>query len=341
MTIANYPPKKSISADGKSDDLATVIARWYKSAVAYTPKQFANKAVWAVLLWAVAPLAAGIYLASYLLPQPAVGFITLDYGISSASAEFLSLQIEKARTDPNIKAVVLLINTPGGSVVPTQSLYFQLLDLREDKPVVSAIGSLAASGGYYLAMATDPIFAKPSSTVGNIGVWGYIPPDLAVNDLILASGPFKLSATNQAEFVREIEGIKREFLETVKAGRGDRLQMEDHEVLTGLAYSGREAVDLGLIDYLGTNNEAYAMAAEMAGIGNYRIVDLQLEVLKDRFGEDFSYFSTIEWSVLPELLGDDYSAADNWVYSKNPLTDGFMLPPGAYMLYDVLLGGRP
>jgi protease-4 len=341
MENAESPPERTIVKPGSAADLGSAIGRWYKSAVAYTPAQITNKAVWSVVIWAVAPLVAGIYLAGYLLPQPAVGVITLDTGISSYTAEFLELQIEKARSDPSIKAVVVKIDTPGGSVVPTQNLYFQLLNLRKDMPVVSAIGSLAASGGYYLAMATDPIFAKPSSTVGNIGVWGYIPSDLAVNDLILASGPFKLSATNQAEFVREIEGIKREFLETVKAGRGERLQMKDHEVLTGLAYSGRESVELGLIDYLGTTNDAILMAAELAGISNNRVVDLELEVLKDIFGDDFSYYKKLERAVLPEMFGDDFSTADNWVYSKNPLTDGFMLPPGAYMLYDVLLGGRP
>lgn len=341
METAKTPPKRKSAKKGSSDGLLSAIARWYKSALAYTPARFTNKAIWSVVVWAIAPLAVGIYLSGYLVAQPAVGFITLNTGISSFTAEFLGLQIDKARNDPSIKALVVEINSPGGSVVPTQELYFQLLDLRKDMPVVSTIGSLAASGGYYLAMATDPIYAKPSSTVGNIGVWGYVPLNLAVNDVVLASGPFKLTATNQAEFVREIEGIKREFLETVKAGRGERLQMKDHEVLTGLAYSGREAVDLGLIDYLGSTQEAMDMAAEMAGINNYRIVDLQLEVLKDIFGDDFSYYTELGVAVLSEIFGDDFTLADNWVYSMNPLTDGFVLPPGAYMLYDVQFGGRP
>lgn len=321
----SLPGKKakrtSVKKNGQ-DNLGDSLSRWYASALSYTPHQLANKAVWAVVLWALAPLALGMYLSTLIVPQPAVGVINLDTGISRFTADFIGLQIEYARNHPDIKAVVIEIDTPGGSVVPTQELYYQLLDLRKTVPVVSAIDGLAASGGYYLAMATDPIFAKPSSTVGNIGVWGIIPPDLAVNDLILASGPFKLTATNQAEFVREIEGIKREFLETVKAGRGERLAMKDHEVITGLAYSGREAIELGLIDYLGSTTEAVAMAAEIAGIRNYRVIDIEMKVLEAIFGDSNPFF-------------------EEWVYSRNPLSEGFALPPGAYMLYDLQLGGLP
>lgn len=325
MAKAKSPPKKPTSKAKGSTNSASLmdpLSNWYQSAKANTPAQFGNKAIWSVILWLAVPLAAGIYLSNIVMPQPAVGVITLDTGISSFTADFLAQQIEIATEDTSIKAVVIEINTPGGTVVPTQDLYYQVLELRKSMPVVSAIDSLAASGGYYLAMATDPIYAKPSSTVGNIGVWGYIPDSFAVNDIILASGPFKLTATNQAEFVREIEGIKREFLETVKAGRGDRLQMRDHEVLTGLAYSGREAVDLGLIDYLGSTDDAVAMAAELAGIENYRVVDLEQVLLERLFGEIDPFF-------------------EEWVYSKNPISDGFVLPAGAYMLYDLQLGGRP
>lgn len=325
MAKEKSPAKKSNKAAKKTSIVTRfndAVASWFKSAQKHTPAQYTNKAVWALILWVAAPLTFGIYLSNLAIPQPAVGVINLDTGISSFTADFVAQQIEIASKDPSIKAVVIEIDTPGGSVVPTQDLYYLLLELRKTKPVVAAIDGLAASGGYYLAMATDPIYAKPSSTVGNIGVWGYIPRDLAVNDIILASGPFKLTASNQAEFVREIESIKREFLETVKAGRGDRLQMKDHEVLTGLAYSGREAVELGMIDYLGSTDDAIAKAAELAGIKNYRVIDLERVLLERIFGDSNPFF-------------------EKWVYSKNPISDGFDLPSGAYMLYDLQLGGRP
>lgn len=324
MAKTKSTPKKAIklaNTAAGNQYFSNLFLDWYKTAKVNTPKQLANNALWSLIIWAVLPLAAGIYLSNLAIPQPAVGVININTGISNSSADFIALQIEIASQDPNIKAVVIEIDTPGGSVVPTQELYYLLLELRKTKPVVAAIDSLAASGGYYLAMATDPIFAKPSSTVGNIGVWGYVPFDLAVNDIILASGPFKLTAGNQEEFVREIEGIKREFLETVKAGRGDRLKMEDYEVLTGLAYSGRESVELGLIDYLGSTNDAIAMAAEMAGITNYQVIDVE-KVLIDR------------------IIIDGNRSFEAWVYSNNPLSDGFIIPAGAYMLYDFQLGGR-
>ncbi|MDH3944897.1 MAG: S49 family peptidase, partial [Anaerolineae bacterium] len=171
MAKAKSTPKKAPEPAPVGEILVNWLKAYFQGAQRYTPTNAAPKSVWGLALWAALPLLVGIWLAGLAIPQPAVGVINLDTGISSYTAEFLALQIEEARKDPAIKAVVIEINTPGGSVVPTQDLYFELLDLREDMPVVSAIDNLAASGGYYLAMATDPIYAKPSSTVGNIGVW--------------------------------------------------------------------------------------------------------------------------------------------------------------------------
>lgn len=285
-----------------------------------TPSNFTNRIIGGLFIWIAIPIILGFWLAQTLIPTPAVGIVRLNTGLSWSSANFIKQQIDLARSESQIKALVFAIDSPGGGVTSTQFLFMELQNLRETMPIVGSIDSMAASGGYYLAVATDPIFAKPSSTVGNIGVWGYIPPDLAVNDVVLASGPFKLTASNQAEFLREIEGIKREFLATVRTSRGDRLELLDEEILQGLAYPGREAAEIGIIDYLGSETDAVAEAARQAGIENYDVIDLETLLLQTLFGSVPPFFEA-------------------WVHSRSPLSEGFALPPGAYMLYDWQLGG--
>ncbi|NIN69315.1 MAG: hypothetical protein GTO63_32455 [Anaerolineae bacterium] len=279
------------------------------------------RTVGAILLFGLAPLLVGLWLAQILVPQPAVGIIRLNTDIYAESADLVLAQIEEARADPSIKAVVLKIDSPGGEVAATQMLYFELQTLRREVPVVGSIDGVAASGAFYTAMATDPIYAKPSSTVGNVGVWGFIPPDVGVNEVILSSGPFKLTASNRDEFLRWIEGIRLEFLETVFSQRGERMNVSRVELSQGLAYQGREAARLGLIDGLGSESEAIRTAAQQAGIAHYQVIDLQQRVIDE----------------LPE----EESELEPWVGAADPLTGKRILPPGAYLLYDIQLGGAP
>jgi protease-4 len=274
------------------------------------------------LLWVVAPLLVGLWLAQALVPQPAVGIIRLNTDIWAGSANLVMAQIEEARRDPSIKAVVLQLDSPGGEVAPTQGLYLELQSLRREMPIVSSIEGMAASGAFYVAIATDPIYAKPSSTVGNVGVWGFIPPDLGVDEVILASGPFKLTASNRAEFMRWIEGMKQEFVETVFSQRAERMNISREDLSQGLVYSGRESLRLGLIDQLGSHSEAIRAAAELAGIAHYEIIDLEAR-------------------VVDELLDEYEAALEPWVGAADPVTGRRILPPGAYLLYDIQLGGTP
>ena len=279
------------------------------------------RTVGTILLFGLAPLLVGLWLAQILVPQPAVGIIRLNTDIYAESAHLVLAQIEEARADPSINAVVLKIDSPGGEVAATQMLYMELQTLRREVPLVGSIDGVAASGAFYTAMATDPIYAKPSSTVGNVGVWGFIPPDLGVNEVILSSGPFKLTASNRDEFLRWIEGIRLEFLETVFSQRGERMNVSRVELSQGLAYQGREAARLGLIDGLGSESEAIRTAAQQAGIARYQVIDLQERVIDE----------------LPE----EESELEPWVGAADPLTGRRILPPGAYLLYDIQLGGAP
>lgn len=274
------------------------------------------------VLLGIIPLLTGVGLAQLVAPRPAVGIIRLNSDIWSGSAFILTEQIEEARRDPRIRAVVLQLNSPGGEVVATQSLYLEVQRLRRQMPVVGSIDDVAASGAFYLALATDPVYAKPSSVVGNVGVWGFAPPDVGVNDVILASGPFKLVASNQEEFTREIEGIKQEFIATVVDQRGERLHISPADLAQGLAYPGRESMRLGLIDHLGSQTDAIHAAAERAGIFNYDVVDLEAR-------------------VIARLLASGQLTQAAWPGAADPLTGHRVLPPGIYLLYDVRLGGAP
>ena len=275
-----------------------------------------------ILLWGIVPLLMGWWLSLNLLPKPVVGIIRVNMSIWSLSVDLVKAQIEEAREDRSIKAVVVQFDSGGGEVVASQALYLELQKLREEMPVVGSIDGIAASGAYYGAMGTDPIYAKPSSAVGNVGVWAIAPPELAVNDVILASGPFKLTASNQAEFLREIEGIKQEFLTTVFSQRGERLKLSPAELSQGLAYPGREAARLGLIDYVGSQTEAIAAAAEQAGIVHYEVVDLQARVFDD-------------------FLASNPFLVKSWYGEADPITGKRNLPPGIYLLYDYQLRGAP
>jgi protease-4 len=281
-----------------------------------------------VLLWVVPPiliLVAAWFLAEAHFPEPAVGIISLDTDIWAGSAALVQAQIDAAREDGQIKAVVVHIDSPGGEVVATQSIFLELEALRHEMPVVGSIETIAASGGYYAAMATDPIYARPSSDVGNVGVWAQIPPELAINDVVLTSGPFKLTGSNRDEFLRNIEGIRQEFVETVFAHRGERMQLSRAELSQGLLYTGRQAAELGLIDHIGTQSDAVKAAAEMAGIANYQTEDLELRVWEEQYGS----------------LVQAESEEVDWIGVADPMTGERSLPYGIYLLYDVRLRGVP
>jgi protease-4 len=316
-------PSQNTNETGQERADAGGLRGWLGRAFANDHSSSGFRRLGGFLLWGIAPLLIGLWLAQALIPQPAVGIIRLNGDIYVESVDFVMAQVEEARADPSIRAVVVQLDSPGGEVAASQKLYLELQTLRREMPVVGSIESMAASGAYYTAVATDPIYAKPSSTVGNVGVWGYIPADLGVNEVILASGPFKLTASNRDEFLRSIEEIKLEFLETVFSQRGERMNISRTDLSNGLAYSGREALRLGLIDYVGSETDAIGAAAGQAGIAHYGVVDLA-----DRVAQE---------------LAEQYEGGqlEPWVGAADPLTGVRALPPGAYLLYDMQLGGAP
>lgn len=226
-----------------------------------------------ILLWLVIPLILGL-LAASAVPRPVVGVIRLEDAIYTYSAQNTIKQIQYAIDHPEVRAVVLVMDSPGGTVVDTESIYMELTRLREKKPVVTVVNGMAASGGYYLSVNTDYIYAKPTSLVGNIGVIGYLPPSPFVIEDIVTTGPYKLWGAPRDSDMRQIEMIKEGFFQAVKLGRGDKLTGSDAVTFSGQIFSGIDGLKLGIIDEFGTENDGAKKAAELAKVANYEILDL-------------------------------------------------------------------
>lgn len=226
------------------------------------------------LLVVVLPLAIGLYLAPRLLPDPQVGIIRLSYEIDSLSAYEITEQLAYARDDPAIKSVVLIINSPGGSAAFSEELFLDVLSTRQELPVLASIDLLAASGAYYMAAAADEIYAKPTSSVGSVGVIASLPGDVFIEEDLLTTGPYKSFGGTRDGFMRQIERAKFAFLEAVAAGRGDRLTIGLDALSRAEIYTGVQALEMGLVDGLAASETVVQRAAALAGLRDYEAVEL-------------------------------------------------------------------
>jgi len=223
--------------------------------------------------WIIPALIVGILL-SLLIPRPEIGVIQLSDAIDSTTAEALITQITYARQDPNIHAVVLIINSPGGTVVDSEAIYIELARLRATKPVVTWVSGLDASGAYYLSSGTDYIVAVPSSEVGNVGVIAYLPAAPMILEDVISTGPYKLWGSPRDTTMREVEMIKQGFFQAVTLGRGNRLKIGPDVLSRGQIWPASTAYQYGLVDQLGSETEAYDEAASLAHLWHYKMTDL-------------------------------------------------------------------
>jgi protease IV len=218
-------------------------------------------------------LGLGVLLSLVLVPTPQVALVRVQGDIVGDYTAAISQALRDLAADRAVRAVVLQVSSPGGEVTASESMYLDVLALRETKPVIVSVDEMAASGAYYLASAADRIFAKPASMVGNIGVISILPaPDL-VNEQLITTGPFKLSGGPEAEYVRQMELMKNTFLASILAQRADRLTVGTDVLSRGEIYPGLQAQQLGLIDQVGSHGDAVAAAAQMARLRHYEVVD--------------------------------------------------------------------
>lgn len=205
------------------------------------------------------------------LKQPTAAIIDIRGIIAAgqdASAEKLIPILEKAFKAPQIKGIVLRMNTPGGSPVQAGQIYDAIMRLRKEypaKPIYAVTEDICASGGYYIAAAADKIYADKASLVGSIGVrmdgFGFVGAmhTLGIESRLLTSGankamldPFTPENPAQVQYMQKLlDAVHQQFIDAVKQGRGNRLA-NDPDLFSGLIYTGDQAVKNGLVDGLGT-----------------------------------------------------------------------------------------
>ncbi len=235
----------------------------------------------------------GAVIAPLLISKPNVAVITISGIVTHQEyVDDVLAMLQYAREDHNIRAVVLRIDSPGGSASATEEIFLDVLRTRQLKPVVASIGSIGASGGYYVATAANVIYAEPSSQIGSIGVWSRLPLPEELDEDILTSGPFKATGFSRQKAVAHLEMVRQGFVEAVRLQRGDRLKLTEEELSTAEIYLGIDAFRFGLIDGIDTMTAAIEEAAALAGLRHYELVELvvgnpppvNLEALRSQTG---------------------------------------------------------
>lgn len=214
-----------------------------------------------------------------------VAVVTLDQTIYGSSADATIDELREVRENDSIEAVVLQVDSPGGAASASEAQYMAVKRLAAEKPVVTAVRGMAASGMYYTILPTETIFATPASLVGNVGVRTSVPPGAGVPGE-LTTGPDKLTGGTAAETRARVRTLKNAFVGTVMTERGDRIQLSREEVAHGKIYSGAKAVQNGYADQIGDTEAAIQEAASLAGLEEYTIADRQPE-----FSSGFIFFS--------------------------------------------------
>ena len=213
--------------------------------------------------------------------KPQIGIITIPFVVISEDSAFvIGSYLDYARRQPRIKGVVLKLSSPGGGASASEELYLESRKLRAEKPLVMVMGGLVASGGYMMAMGANYTYVKSSSLVGNVGVISFagpVIPSVPPENLVV-TGPSKLSGSTRREWIGMVDLLKQSFAQMVISERGDRLRISEEELLEGRLYAGVEAVQLGLADAIGNDSDAVEKVADMAGISNYELVDINTEV---------------------------------------------------------------
>jgi protease-4 len=193
--------------------------------------------------------------------------------------------ISKVRTDNNVKAVVLRVNSPGGSSLASEIIWRELSLLKKEKPLIVSMGNYAASGGYYISCDADSIFAEPNTLTGSIGVFSIL-PDISgfmTNKLGITFDGVKtgnyadfptitrpLTDAEKSIMQRMVDNIYTDFKTRVSAGRKKEIGFVD-SIAQGRVWTGKRAIEVGLVDRLGNMDDALAAAAKLAKLKDYKI----------------------------------------------------------------------
>ena len=242
--------------------------------------------------------------------------------------ETFSKLIHKLRKDEKVKAIVLRVNSPGGSALASDVMWRELVLAKKEKPLVVSFGDVAASGGYYIACMGDRIYAQPNTITGSIGVFGLLPnakkffneklgitfDEVKVTKHGVLGGLTKpLDAEEMAFAQRNVEKTYREFKQRVAEGRsvvkkdvnGVALDTAYIETIAqGRVWTGNQGIEIGLVDEIGGLDEAIAYAAKKANLKDYRTKAYPEE---KSFAEKITEsFADAKANAIKEQLGDQY-----------------------------------
>lgn len=246
----------------------------------------------------------------------------------SIGSEGLSKTIREAREDKNVKAIVLRVNSPGGSALASETILREMDLAKKAKPVIVSMGDVAASGGYYIACQADTIVANPTTITGSIGVFGVLmnAKEMMNNKLGITIDTVKtnkhadigtifrpLTRIERQIIQNSVENVYNTFISRVSLGRNLSKEYID-SVGQGRVWTGRDALELGLVDVLGGLETAIEISSNMADLQDYRIVNLPKQkdpievLLQDLMGEE------VRSSIVKKELGDFY---DTYMELKN------------------------
>jgi len=268
----------------------------------------------------------------------AEGDIVDGSGDSGVFGDTIALALRKLRLDDSISAVVLRVNSPGGSAGASETILREVALLKEaGKPVVSSMGNVAASGGYWISSLANKILVQPSTITGSIGVFGMMPEfsrlieDFDINIETVKTHPYAdMMAMTRARTNEELDVIQQSvdeiydaFLDRVAEGRGMEREAV-HEIAQGRVWSGSKAVELGLADGFGDLHDAIELAAEIADLEEYAVrypskdedafADALAALLDDQHSQELAKLQT--W--FPSFLKIPTLGAENGIYARMP-----------------------
>ena len=245
-----------------------------------------------------------------------------DIGVGKGGAYSIGTNIaraiRKAANDDKIKAIVLRINSGGGSALTSDIILQDVLAAKTKKPVVVSFGNVAASGGYYIACGANVIFAQPTTITGSIGVFGTIPNAKKLFNEKLGITFDEVSTNPNADFLSNtrpmtsfeqqqmqvfIERTYETFISHVAEGR-NLTKLHVDSIGQGRVWSGTDALNIGLVDELGGLNEAIEKAAELANLDGYRLVHFPKE--KDQFEQIMEMLGGVKNRMIKTEMGELY-----------------------------------
>lgn len=299
---ASATPKTSGSGGWERDVLEKLVFASIKEQRAARRWKFFSRLLWSAVVLLALWMVFFKDTATKTSTSPHTAVVEIKGEIASgadASAEFVVAAMRSAFEDSGSRAVVLLINSPGGSPVQAGIINDEMTRLKAkyNKPLYAVVEETCASAAYYIASAADEIFVDKASIVGSIGVlmdgFGFtgVMDKVGVERRLLTAGdnkgfldPFSPMSEQQKEFALQmLEQIHGQFIGVVKAGRGDRLH-ETPEMFSGLFWTGQQAVELGLADKLGSLDYVAREVVKAEEVIDYTRRDNVAERLAKRFG---------------------------------------------------------